>query len=153
MKLHIENQGDNHMNMYTSKGKLLLMVVAQVYLQFLDIEWKEADSIADLVEVVLNVVSLDHMVRNYSFAGLTLLRVCHDVRWFSGCGVGDGEKQRKILAYFIDTVLKANSTRGREDRPPLDYAEVLEQAKRAAHSFNIFDNRLLGVGRFISYKI
>ena len=30
MKLHIENQGDNHMNMYTSKGKLLLMVVAQV---------------------------------------------------------------------------------------------------------------------------
>ena len=105
------------------------------------------------MEVVLNVVSLDHMVRNYSFAGLTLLRVCHDVRWFSGCGVGDGEKQRKILAYFIDTVLKANSTRGREDRPPLDYAEVLEQAKRAAHSFNIFDNRLLGVGRFISYKI
>ena len=38
--------------------------------------------------------------------GLMLLRVCHDVRWFSGCGIGDGEKQRKILTYFIDTVLK-----------------------------------------------
>ena len=75
-------------------------------MQLFYIEWKEADSIADLVEVVLNVCTLDHMVRNYSFAGLTLLRVCHNVRWFSGCGVGDGEKQRKILTYFIDTVLK-----------------------------------------------
>ena len=36
---------------------------------------------------------------------------------------------------------------------PLDYAEVLDHAKRASHSFNIFDNRLLGVGKIIFYKI
>ena len=43
-------------------------------------EWKEADSIADLVEVVLNICSLDHIIRNYGFGGIVLLRVCHDVR-------------------------------------------------------------------------
>ena len=52
------------------------------------------------------MVSLEHMIRNYSFGSIVLLRVCHDVRWFAGCGVGDGEKQKKILQYFIDTVLK-----------------------------------------------
>ena len=43
-------------------------------------EWKEADSIADLVEVVLNICSLDHIIRNYGFGGIVLLRICHDVR-------------------------------------------------------------------------
>ena len=32
--------------------------------------------------------------------------MAHDVRWFAGCGIGDGEKQKKILEYFINTVLK-----------------------------------------------
>ena len=62
MKIHVENKGSNHVNMYTSK------------------EWKEADSIADLVEAVLNICSLDHIIRNYGFGGIVLLRVCHDVR-------------------------------------------------------------------------
>ena len=62
MKIHVENEGSNHVNMYTSK------------------EWKEADSIADLVEDVLNICSLDHIIRNYGFGGIVLLRVCHDVR-------------------------------------------------------------------------
>ena len=43
-------------------------------------EWKEADSIADLAEDVLNICSLDHMICNYGFGGIVLLRVCHDVR-------------------------------------------------------------------------
>ena len=61
-KIHVENKGSNHVNKYTSK------------------EWKEVDSIANLVEAVLNICSLDHMICNYGFGGIVLLRVCHEVR-------------------------------------------------------------------------
>ena len=61
-KIHVENEGSNHVNMYTSKA------------------WKEVDSIADLVEAVLNICSLDHMIHNYGYGGIVLLRVCHNVR-------------------------------------------------------------------------
>lgn len=44
-RIHLENEGVDHVNMYTSK------------------EWKEAESIADLVEAVINMVSLEHMIR------------------------------------------------------------------------------------------
>ena len=44
-RIHLENEGVDHVNMYTSK------------------EWKDAESIADLVEAVINMVSLEHMIR------------------------------------------------------------------------------------------
>ena len=44
-RIHLENEGADHVNMYTSK------------------EWKEAESIADLVEAVINMVALEFMIR------------------------------------------------------------------------------------------
>ena len=37
--------------------------------------------------------------------GIMLLCMAH-VQWFSRCGIGDKEKQKKVLQYFADTVLK-----------------------------------------------
>ena len=44
-RIHLENEGADHVNMYTSK------------------EWKEAESIADLVKAVINMVALEFMIR------------------------------------------------------------------------------------------
>ena len=87
------------------------------------------------------MVRLTHAIRNYDYSAITILGVCHDVRWFSGAAGGDVDLQKRILKYFLDTTLKANATRGREDRNPLVYKEVLELAKRACHSMNVFEDR------------
>ena len=107
-KIHLENQGANRSNMnwctHPRSGRVRYQTITinkTLYAPF-----PEADSISDLrLEAVLNIVSLDYMIRNYSFGEIMLLCMAH-VQWFSRCGIGDKEKQKKVLQYFADTVLK-----------------------------------------------
>lgn len=41
--------------------------------------WSEIDTVQEAVEGVLNLVCLEHQVRNYSYSMLAILRACHQV--------------------------------------------------------------------------
>ena len=44
--------------------------------------WAEIDTVHEAVEGVLNLVCLEHQVRNYSYSMLAILRACHQVRCY-----------------------------------------------------------------------
>ena len=48
--------------------------------------WAEIDTVHEAVEGVLNLVCLEHQVRNYSYSMLAILRACHQVK---GCQQGE----------------------------------------------------------------
>ena len=52
-------------------------------------KWEDIASVFEAVDAIMNIVVLEHQLRNYSYAALVILRVCHQCRWFAGNKTGE----------------------------------------------------------------
>lgn len=73
---------------------------------------------------VLNLVCLEHQVRNYSYSMLVLLRVMHQARWMAGAAKGDSSLQTKMISGVANGILQENAKRAKGKKAPLTFEEA-----------------------------
>ena len=79
---------------------------------------------------VLNLVCLEHQIRNYSYAMLVLLRVMHQARWMAGAAKGDSMLQKKMITSVTDGILHENAKRSKAKKAPLTFEEARTEMVR-----------------------
>ena len=74
-------------------------------------QWDNAETVWEVMDAGFNFLGAEWMIRNYSHAGLAMIRVLHDSRYFCGVtssatGVPNPKEQRKILEQYFNKCLK-----------------------------------------------
>ena len=70
---------------------------------------------------VLNLVCLEHQIRNYSYSMLVLLRVMLQARWMAGAAKGDSTLQKKMISGVTNGILQENAKRSKGKKAPLTF--------------------------------
>ena len=78
----------------------------------------------------MNLVCLEHQVRNYSYSAIVLLRVMHSVRWFAGLARGKARDQVRMIVKSSNGILAENARRSKAGKAPMSYDEALTELKR-----------------------
>lgn len=79
---------------------------------------------------VMNILCLEHQVRNYSYSAIVILRVMHTVRWFAGLAKGKAADQVRMIVKSTNGILAENARRSKAGKAPLSYEEALTELKR-----------------------
>ncbi len=79
---------------------------------------------------VMNLVCLEHQVRNFSYSAIVILRVMHTVRWFAGLAKGNAKDQVRMIVKSANGILAENARRAKTGKAPLPYDEALAEIKR-----------------------
>ena len=78
----------------------------------------------------MNLVCLEHQVRNFSYSAIVILRVMHTVRWFAGLAKGNAKDQVRMIVKSTNGILAENARRAKAGKAPLPYDEALTEIKR-----------------------
>ena len=78
----------------------------------------------------MNLVCLEHQVRNFSYSAIVILRVMHTVRWFAGLAKGNAKDQVRMIVKSTNGILAENARRAKTGKAPLPYDEALAEIKR-----------------------
>ena len=62
--------------------------------------WLDASDVFEVVDAGWNYLSLEFMVRGYSYAGIAIMRCLHEVRFFAGVATGAKQQRTLIECYF-----------------------------------------------------
>ena len=65
-------------------------------------------------------------MRPYDWTGVSLMRVCHMVKFFRGASGGDITKQKRLLEAYLNQCLKRNAILAQQNSPPLTFKELYE---------------------------
>ena len=79
---------------------------------------------------VLNLVCIEHQIRNYSYSMLVLLRVMHQARWMAGAAKGDSSLQKKMITGVTNGILQENAKRAKGKKAPLTFEEARTEMLR-----------------------
>ena len=74
----------------------------------------------EVVDGAMNMMALEFMVRQYSYAALAIIRCVHECRYFCGV-VKNPKEQRSLLENYFNECLLKNQTRGKERCHPLTF--------------------------------
>ena len=111
--------------------------------------WEKLETMAEVVEAVLNWASTVYMVRNYSFEAIAVLRVMHEFSWLAGAA--DSEKnQVRIVERTVDKILARNRACAQEGRPPLDYNGVRALVLNVLHQERKAEQEMYGKNIYVS---
>ena len=95
----------------------------------------------EAVEGILNIQAYIHLVRPWDYMGVTMGRVAHQVRWFSGV-TRSATEQGKLLERWVNEILVKNTQRARQSKPPPVYEEMLAIAKSVCNMAGLADTGL-----------
>ena len=71
-------------------------------------EWTPADTVWEVVDAGFNLLCAEHMIRQYSYTGISMLRALHEIRYFCGVTSGNPKLQRTLLESFYNKCLKVS---------------------------------------------
>jgi hypothetical protein len=89
-----------------SKKKLSVHEIGEDQYQMgVETKWEPASTVFEAVGGLLNYISCEHMIRQYSYTGLAMLRALHENKFF--CTVADSPKtQRMLVETWFNECLK-----------------------------------------------
>lgn len=96
--------------------------------------WKDPKTPFECVGGAFNFLGAVHQTRTYSYEGICLLAVLHQVRFFRGIARSNKD-QIDILVHFMNSVFSTNKTRASSGQAPADFKKVLELAKASCVFF------------------
>ena len=75
-------------------------------------DWTPADTVWEVVDAGFNLLCAEHMIRQYSYTGISMLRALHEIRYFCGVTSGNPKLQRTLLESFYNECLKVSLCSG-----------------------------------------
>ena len=97
--------------------------------------WNEASSLSELVESCHNWAAIRFMVAPWDWIGFLLLRILHEVSFFSLC-VDSEEEQRTLMEKYVDKFLATNRKNLVMGKPPLKYKRAARLAEEVNRAYN-----------------
>ena len=85
------------------------------------VNWVEPQDVYSVMDAVFNYVMVEWRIRPESYISLLLLRILHEVRYFSS--VANNATEQDMIVCFVNLLMEKNSARGRNRKAPLDWTE------------------------------
>ena len=98
-------------------------------------EWAEVSGLTEIMEAVFNWSSVRFMTAPWDWSGILLLRVLHDVSFFTHASDSE-DSQKAVAEKFIDEFLTQNRRRLMSGKPPLIYRKALLLAQDVVRTHN-----------------
>ena len=115
------------------------------YAMGVETKWESPNTVWEAMEAAMNFMAVEHMVRQYPYTGLAMMRCLHACKYF--CGVAASAKQQRMLIEnFFNECFKKNRERGRTGKHPVTYQECHKIASEvlAAAQVTSFTNYYAG---------
>lgn len=92
-------------------------------------DYVELQGVWQAVDAAWNYATALRSIRPGDHSGHLILKTLHDVRFFVGACRKDSKRQQKMILDFMNNVFRKNSLKGRCREPPLDWKQVMDEAR------------------------
>ena len=109
-----------------------------------DAGFESAKTVHEIAGGLLNLVSVNHMLRPFDHSALALWRAFHHCRWmFNVCE--DQSTQVEVCRSILQKFLNKNSAKAAENAPPLEYDDAINVIKQECQALGLQES-LLSLG-------
>ena len=90
----------------------------------LALDWIEPSTVWQCVDALMNYCTTVYSVRRDDYTPWVLLKVLHEIRYFSICR--EPRLQKKVITEFVNCIFRKNESNVRKKTPPVDYTQALK---------------------------